>query len=63
MLACRAHHLADVLPIIGLSGAAVLLDLYRTPLLWLGILMNVLGVLYLLQKIRREGGHHATPHA
>jgi hypothetical protein len=62
MLACCAHHLADVLPIIGLSGAAVLLDLYKTPLLWLGILMNVLGVLYLLQKIRREEAHHAPSH-
>src|SRR5262245_15307193 len=29
MLACCAHHLAEVLPIIGLSGAAVFLNLYK----------------------------------
>src|SRR6266508_3934387 len=40
MLACCAHHLSDVLPILGLSGAAILLNAYRTPLLWLGIVMN-----------------------
>jgi cation transport ATPase len=51
MLACCAHHLADVLPIVGLSGAAVLLNAYKTPLLWLGIAMNVAGALYLIHKV------------
>lgn len=51
MLACCAHHLTDVLPIIGISGAAMLLDAYKTPLLWLGILMNVAGVIYLLRTV------------
>src|SRR5581483_12315398 len=40
MLACCAHHLVDVLPIVGLSGAAIFLDAYKMPLLWLGIAMN-----------------------
>jgi hypothetical protein len=52
MLACCAHHLSDVLPIIGVSGAAVFLNQYKTPLLALGVAMNVLGVLYLLRKMR-----------
>lgn len=51
MLACCAHHLADILPIVGLSGAAVLLNTYKTPLLWIGIVMNVAGVIYLLHKV------------
>jgi YHS domain-containing protein len=54
MLACCAHHLADVLPIIGLSGAAVFLNAYKTPLLWLGIVMNFAGVVYLLWKVRQQ---------
>lgn len=54
MLACCAHHLADVLPIIGLSGAAIFLNAYRTPLLWLGIVMNLAGVVYLLRKIAQQ---------
>ena len=54
MLACCAHHLADVLPLIGLSGAAVFLNAYKTPLLWLGIVMNLAGVVYLLWKVRQQ---------
>ena len=54
MLACCAHHLADVLPIIGLSGAAVFLNAYKTPLLWLGIVMNFAGIVYLLRKIYQQ---------
>jgi hypothetical protein len=54
MLACCAHHLADILPIVGLSGAAIFLNAYKTPLLWLGILMNLAGVAYLIYKIRQQ---------
>lgn len=54
MLACCAHHLADLLPIIGLSGAAILLNAYKTPLLWLGILMNLGGIIYLARTIRAQ---------
>jgi hypothetical protein len=54
MLACCAHHLTEVLPIIGLSGAAVFLNLYKTPMLWLGIGMNLVGIVYLLRQIRRQ---------
>lgn len=54
MLACCAHHLTDVLPIIGLSGAAIFLNAYKTPLLWLGIGMNLAGIVYLLGKIRQQ---------
>lgn len=52
MLACCAHHLTDVLPVLGLSGAAIFLNDYKTALLWLGITMNAAGVIYMLTKIR-----------
>jgi hypothetical protein len=54
MLACCAHHLADILPIVGLSGAAIFLNAYKIPFLWLGIVMNLAGVAYLLRKILRQ---------
>ena len=54
MLACCAHHLADILPIVGLSGAAIFLNAYKTPLLWLGIVMNLIGIVYLLRKVRQQ---------
>ena len=55
MLACCAHHLTDVLPILGLSSVAIFLAAYKTPLLWLGIGMNLVGILYLLRKLRQVG--------
>lgn len=54
MLACCAHHLADVLPIIGVASAAVFLNAYKIPLLWLSIVMNIAGVAYLLWKIQQQ---------
>jgi YHS domain-containing protein len=54
MLVCCAHHLADVLPIVGVAGAAVFLNTYKTPLLWLSIAMNLAGVGYLLWNIQQQ---------
>ncbi len=54
MLACCAHHLTDVLAVFGLSGAAIFLTVYKTPLLWLGIVMNLFGIAYLLWNIHRQ---------
>jgi len=58
MVACCAHHLADVLPIVGLSGLAVFLVEFRTPLMLLGIATNVVGIVVMLSQLRRiRGGY------
>lgn len=57
MVACCAHHLGDVLPIIGLSGAAVFLTRYQTPLIVLGIVMNGFGIFYMLKQIKKLKKH------
>jgi YHS domain-containing protein len=54
MLACCAHHLADILPILGVAGAAAFLNTYKVPMLWLGIAMNLIGIIYLLRKITQH---------
>ncbi len=54
MLACCAHHLADVLPLIGISGVAVLLGAYKTPLLWLGLAMNLAAITYLISQVHQR---------
>lgn len=59
MIACCAHHLSDVLPIIGLSGAAVFLTKYQIPLIVLGIGMNIFGILYMLKQIKKVKAHSA----
>lgn len=53
MLACCAHHLADVLPILGLGGAAIFLNDVKTPLAASGIVLNAAGIAYMLISIRR----------
>jgi hypothetical protein len=40
MIACCAHHVADLAPIIGVSGLAVFLTDYRIPITVVGILIN-----------------------
>jgi hypothetical protein len=57
MLACCAHHLADALPLIGLSGAAVFLNDFKGPVLWTGIVMNGVGIAYLIWKIWQQRPH------
>lgn len=52
MLACCAHHLVDVLPLVGLSAAAVFLDAYRTPLFLAGIGMNVMGIVVIARQLQ-----------
>jgi hypothetical protein len=44
MLACCAHHLVDVLPLVGLSAASAMLSDYRGPLLALSLGTNALGI-------------------
>ncbi|MHB8959759.1 MAG: hypothetical protein ACYDAN_09055 [Candidatus Limnocylindrales bacterium] len=53
MLACCAHHVADLLPLLGVSAAAVFLDTYKAPLLVLGVAMNAVGVAVLWRELRR----------
>lgn len=59
MVACCAHHLTDVLPIVGLSGLAVFLVDFRTPLMIVGIATNLVGIVVMLRQLRRiRGGYH-----
>ena len=54
MVACCAHHLVDVLPLVGFSGLAVFLGDYRVPLMALGIGVNAVGVALMLRLVIRE---------
>jgi hypothetical protein len=67
MLACCAHHLVDLLPLAGLSAAAVFLDAYKTPLFLVGISLNVVGIIVIARRLgtarqacAMTAGHAAT---
>ncbi len=54
MIACCAHHLTDVLPILGLAGVAVFLSEYRIAFITLGIISNAVGIVIMLRILSRS---------
>ncbi len=53
MAACCAHHVADVLPFVGLTAAATFLAAWKIPFLIVGLAMNGIGILVMLRELRR----------
>ncbi len=54
MVACCAHHVADLLPLLGLSAAASFLAASKIPFMLIGLTMNVVGIVVILRAIRKE---------
>lgn len=54
MVACCLHHVADVLPVLGLSAAATFLTRYQRPFMLTGLGMNILGIIVMLIVLYRE---------
>lgn len=54
MAACCAHHVTDVLPILGLTAAATFLARYQTAFMLLGLGTTIAGIGYMLVVLFRE---------
>jgi hypothetical protein len=54
MVACCLHHVADVLPILGLSAAATFLTRYQRPFMLVGLGLNLIGIIFMLVVLYRE---------
>lgn len=54
MVACCAHHLIDILPFLGLSAAFLFLVQYQVLFIILGILSNLIGIIYMLEIIKKH---------
>lgn len=52
MVACCLHHLNDVVPLLGVSGAAAFLLEYKVPVILLSLGANGLGIVHLLRSLR-----------
>lgn len=52
MVACCAHHLADLVPLVGLSGAATFLTDAQRPLLWAAVAFTAAGVTLAGRQLR-----------
>ena len=48
MVACCAHHLADVIPVLGIAGLSLFLTEYQKETLIVGVAVNFIGVIYML---------------
>jgi hypothetical protein len=54
MVACCAHHVADVLPILGLTAAAAFLAEYQTLFMFVGLGTTLAGIAVMLFILLRE---------
>ncbi len=54
MVACCAHHVTDVLPILGLSAAATFLAEYQTVFMFIGLGTTLIGILVMVGILLRE---------
>ena len=61
MVACCAHHVADVLPLIGLSAAATFLSNWKIPFMVVGLLTNLTGIAVMIRTILKAR-QQATAH-
>jgi uncharacterized membrane protein YidH (DUF202 family) len=54
MVACCAHHVSDLLPILGLTAAATFLAEYRTAFMLIGLGTTLAGIAVMITILHRE---------
>ncbi len=55
MVACCAHHITDILPIVGASAAVIFLNQFQNLFLTAGVLSNIIGISLMLRIIQKHG--------
>jgi Cu+-exporting ATPase len=58
MISCCAHYLANVLPVLGVTGFVSVVAQYQVELLWLGLAFNLGGILYIAPKVVKAYKEH-----
>ncbi|HKZ38195.1 MAG TPA: hypothetical protein VJ184_11120 [Chryseolinea sp.] len=53
MIACCAHHITDIAPLIGITALSTFLTNFQKELLLVSILLNFVGILYILKMNSR----------
>ena len=54
MVACCAHHMVDLLPIMGISSTMIFLTEYQKEFLIVGVAMNILGAILMMVLIIKK---------
>jgi len=63
MVACCAHYLTNILPVIGAAGAVTLIAQYQIELFWVGLASNAAGLAYVGRKVYVGRRHFVGSHA
>lgn len=53
MVSCCFHYLVNLLPILGIAGFITLISQYQVQLFWVGLVANLLGIVYMLNRIQK----------
>lgn len=56
MISCCAHYLTNILPILGVTGVITFVAQYQIQFFWVGLIFNLLGILYIGNKVVRVTG-------
>lgn len=51
MISCCAHYLANLVPILGVTGLVTFVAQYQVELFWVGLASNIVGIGYMASKI------------
>ena len=58
MVSCCAHYLANILPILGVTGFLAVVAEYQIELFWLGLVFNAAGIMYVASKVIQASKEH-----
>ena len=51
MISCCAHYIANILPIVGVTGFISVIGQYQIELFWIGLIFNIAGIIYIGRKV------------
>lgn len=54
MILCCTHHVTDVIPLLGISGITLFLVEWQKFFLLIGIIFNVVGIIFLLEVVQKN---------
>lgn len=58
MVSCCAHYLANIVPILGITGFLTVVAEYQVELFWVGLAFNAAGLLYVMSKVINATKEH-----
>ena len=53
MISCCAHYLANILPVLGVTGFLTIVAQYQVQLFWVGLAANLAGVFYMANRVAK----------